>query len=137
MPRPRVSARRKTPCNWNRNGSGECAVNRRNPADLGHRRHSGRTSSATVRANQLQLCFPVFAGVLMNILRRAGLRLAGPAMARINTIRSRLLKLAGRIRVNVRQVWQLFASVFPPQHAFAKALAGLEAALAAMRAPPP
>ena len=44
---------------------------------------AGRTSSATLRANQLRLYFPAFAGVLVNILRRIGLR--GTALANLRT----------------------------------------------------
>ena len=42
---------------------------------------AGRTSSATLRANQLRLYFPAFSGVLVNILRRIGLR--GTALANL------------------------------------------------------
>ncbi len=87
-----------------------------------------RTSSATMRANQLRLYFSAFAGILVTILRRVGLRGTDLATARIDTIRSRLLKLAGRIRVTVRRVWLSFASVFPLQGVFEQALANLRAA---------
>lgn len=93
-----------------------------------------RTSSATMRANQLRLYFSAFAGILMNILRRVGLRGTDLAGARIDTIRSRLLKLAGRITVTVRRIWLSFASVFPLQEVFTQALANLRAA--SLRAPP-
>ena len=93
-----------------------------------------RTSSATMRANQLRLYFSTFAGILMTILRRVGLRGIDPANARVDTIRSRLLTLAGRIGVTVRRVWLSFASVFSLQDVFEQALANLCAA--PMRAPP-
>ena len=58
------------------------------PGDMGNRIRdrklflsAGRTSSATLRANQLHLYFPAFAGVLVNILRRIGLR--GTALANL------------------------------------------------------
>ena len=63
-----------------------------------------RTSAATMRANQLRLYFSAFAGILMTILRRAGLQGTALADARFDTIRSRLIKLAGRITVSVRRV---------------------------------
>ncbi len=56
------------------------------------------------------------------------------ATARIDTIRSRLLKLGGRIRVTARRVWLSFASAFPLQDVFEQALANLRAA--PVRAPP-
>ena len=49
-----------------------------------------RTSAATMRANQLRLYFSAFAGILMTILRRAGLKGTALAAARFDTIRSRL-----------------------------------------------
>ena len=57
-----------------------------------------RTSSATMRANQLRLYFSTFAGILMTILRRVGLKGTDLSKARFDTIRSRLLKLAGAHR---------------------------------------
>ena len=62
-----------------------------------------RTSAATMRANQGRLYFSAFAGILLTILRRAGLKGTVLANARFDTIRSRLIKLAGRITVSVRR----------------------------------
>ena len=50
-----------------------------------------------MRANQSRLYFSAFGGILMTILRRAGLKGTALADARFDTIRSRLIKLAGRI----------------------------------------
>ena len=93
-----------------------------------------RTSSATMRANQLPLYFSTFAGILMTILRRVGLRGTDLTNARIDTIRSRLLKIAGCIRVTVRKGRLSFASVFPFQDVFEQVLANLRTV--PMRAPP-
>ena len=93
-------------------------------------------SLGAASGHQLRLYFSAFAGILLGILRRVGLRGTDLAKARIDTIRSRLLKLAGRIRLTVRRVWLSFASVFPLQHVFAEALARLQTA-ATVRAPPP
>ena len=93
-----------------------------------------RTSSATMRANQLRLYFSAFAGVLVNILRRVGLRATALADARPDTIRVRLLKLAARVRITARRIRLSFASAFPLQDMFRIALANLRAAT--MRAPP-
>ena len=62
-----------------------------------------RTSAATMRANQVRLYFSAFAGILLTILRRAGLKGTVLANVRFDTIRSRLIKLAGRITVSVRR----------------------------------
>ena len=69
----------------------------------------------------------------MTILRRVGLRGTDLAKARIDTIRSRLLKLAGCIRVTVCKVLLSFASVFSLQGVFKQALANLRAASANLR----
>ena len=87
-----------------------------------------RTSAATMRANQLRLYFSAFAGILMTILRRAGLQGTALADARFDTIRSRLIKLAGRITVSVRRVRISLSSVYPLQELFAQALTALRAA---------
>ena len=73
-----------------------------------------RTSTATLRANQLRLYFLVFAGVLVNILRRVGLR----ATALADTIRARPLKITARVRITVRRIRLSFASAFPLQDMF-------------------
>ena len=87
-----------------------------------------RTSAATMRANQVRLYFSAFAGILLTILRRAGLQGTVLANARFDTIRSRLIKLAGRITVSLRRVRIWFSSVYPLQELFAQALAALRAA---------
>ena len=95
---------------------------------------SDRTSSNTMRANQLRVYFSAFAGTLMQIVQRIGLRGTALSKARIDTVRSRLLKLAGRVTVSVRRIRLSFASAFPMQEVYRQALANLRAA--AMRAPP-
>ena len=68
------------------------------------------------------------AGILMTILRRAGLQGTELATARFDTIRARLIKLAGRIKVSVRRVRISLSSVYPLQELFAQALTALRAA---------
>ena len=46
-----------------------------------------RTSSALLPANRLRLHVPAFAGTLLSVLRRVGLRGTDLATARIDTIR--------------------------------------------------
>ena len=62
----------------------------------------------------------------MNILRRAGLQGTELATARFDTIRARLIMLAGRIKVSVRRVRISLSS--PLQELFAQALTALRAA---------
>ena len=61
-----------------------------------------RTSTATMRANQLRVYFSAFAGILMTVLRRAGLQGTELATARFDTIRA--ADQARRIKVSVRRV---------------------------------
>ena len=86
-----------------------------------------RTSTATMRANQLRLTFATFAGVLMTLLRQVGLSDTALAGARADTIRARLLKVAARITVSRRRIRIAFPSVYPLQELFAHVLANLRA----------
>ena len=87
-----------------------------------------RTSTATMRANQLRLYFSVFAGILLQIIRNVGL--AGTKLARIQygTIRVTLLKIACQIRLSVCRV---LSSIYPRQHLFAQVALALRRAAAA------
>ena len=96
-------------------------------------RFSDRTSAPILRANQLRMYFSAFAGVLIDLLRRVGLRGTQCARWRVDTLRSRLLKLAGRVTKTVRRFCLSFASIFPLQEVFAHALVHLRAAA---QAPP-
>ena len=87
-----------------------------------------RTSTATVRANQLRLWFSSLAYVLLNEVRRVGL--AGTTMqrAQCGTIRTRLLKIGGLVTVSVRRLYVSMSCAFPLQELFATALANIQAA---------
>ncbi|HXL54018.1 MAG TPA: IS1380 family transposase [Gemmatimonadales bacterium] len=85
-----------------------------------------RTSTATMRANQLRLWFSSVAYVLVESLRRVGLADTGLARAQVGTIRTRLLKLGALVTVSVRRVVIALSSVFPLQRLFAQALANLQ-----------
>ena len=84
-----------------------------------------RTSSATMRANQLRLYFSAFAYVLMQGLRRLGLAGTQHAKAQCTTIRLKLLKIATRIRISVRKVWLSFSEAYPYASDIAQILANL------------
>jgi Transposase DDE domain group 1 len=85
-----------------------------------------RTSTATLRGNQLRLWLASVAYVLVNELRRSGLQGTALARAQAGTIRTRLLKIAGRITLSVRRVVVSLSSVHPLQDVFARALANLQ-----------
>ena len=69
-----------------------------------------RTSSATMRANQLRLWFASMAYVLVCALRRIGLAHTKFAKASCGTIRLKLLKIGAWVRISARvlsQTWNL------------------------------
>jgi len=84
-----------------------------------------RTSTATMRANQLRLWFASMAYVLLCALRRIGLAHTQFAQATCGTIRLRLLKLGGLVRISVRRIKVAMASACPFQHEFSLAHARL------------
>jgi hypothetical protein len=74
-----------------------------------------RTSAASMRANQLRLWFASFAYVLLEALRRIGLRHTQFATATCGTIRLKLLKIGAQVRKSVRRIKVAMASAFPYQ----------------------
>jgi hypothetical protein len=76
---------------------------------------AGRTSAATMRANQLRLWFASFAYVLIDALRRIGLRFTQFATATCATIRLKLLKIGAQVRRSVRRIKVAMASACPFQ----------------------
>ncbi len=72
-----------------------------------------RTSTATMRANQLRLWFSSMAYVLLCALRRIGLAHTQFAVATCGTIRLKLLKLGARVKISARRVKIAFASAYP------------------------
>lgn len=87
-----------------------------------------RTSTATMRANQLRLWFSSFAYVLIEALQRIGLFDTELANATAGSIRLKLLKLGARVTVSVRRIKIAIASACPHQADFALAHARLRAA---------
>ena len=72
-----------------------------------------RASSATLQANQLRLTFSAMAYVLVDALRRLGLRHTQFADAAVVTIRLKLLKLGAQVRKSVRRIHFAIASGCP------------------------
>jgi hypothetical protein len=87
-----------------------------------------RTSTATMRANQIRLWFSSVAYVLLQALRRLGLKGTALAHAQCHTIRLKLLKIGAQIRVTVRKVWVSLASGSPYAALFAQVYTNLRAA---------
>src|SRR5437764_2017441 len=84
-----------------------------------------RTSAQTMRANQIRLFFSSIAYVLLNALRRLGLAGTELARAQCQTIRLKLLKIGGLVRVTVRKVWVKLASGCPYADVFRRVQANL------------
>lgn len=77
-----------------------------------------RTSTETMRANQLRLWFSSVAYVLLNELRRVGLCSTEFAKAQCHTIRNKLFKIGAQIRISVRRIHISFANGYPYQETF-------------------
>ena len=72
-----------------------------------------RASSATLQANQLRMWFSAMAYVLVDTLRRVGLRHTQFADSAAQTIRLKLLKLGAQVRTSVRRIHFAIASACP------------------------
>ena len=91
---------------------------------------ANRTSTATMRANQLRLWLSSMAYVMIEELRRLGLQGTFLAKARAMTIRLKLFKIGALIRVSVRRVAVQMTSAHPEAELFIQVARRLE------RAPP-
>jgi hypothetical protein len=80
-----------------------------------------RASSATMAANQLRMWFSAMAYVLVDTLRRVGLRHTQFADAAAQTIRLKLLRLGAQVRTSARRIYFAIASACPNQAEFALA----------------
>ena len=90
--------------------------------------YADRTSARTMRANQLRLWFASFAYVLVDALRRLGLKHTRLQNATCGSIRLKLLKLGARITLSVRRIAVSIASGCPYQNEFALAHARIRVA---------
>jgi hypothetical protein len=84
-----------------------------------------RTSTATMRANQLRLWFASFAYVMLEALRRIGLAGTELADATCESVRLKLLKIGALVRISVRRIHISMASSHPFQTAWRLAQARL------------
>jgi hypothetical protein len=87
-----------------------------------------RTSSYSLRANQLRLYFSCLAYLLMSELRRRGLKRTHFAKAQCSTIRLKLLKIGAQVRLSVRRVYASLSSAYPYQKEFLQVLVDLRKA---------
>jgi len=87
-----------------------------------------RTSTATMAANQLRLWFASMAYVLVESVRRLGLKGTQLANATCGTIRNKLFKIGALITMSVRRIRFAMASGCPYKAVFAAAHRALAAA---------
>jgi len=90
--------------------------------------YADRTSTETMRANQLRLWFYSMAYVLMCALRRIGLDKTNFDRATCGTIRLQLLKIGARVLISVRRIKISMASACPAAATWAIAVPRLIAA---------
>jgi hypothetical protein len=90
--------------------------------------YADRTSTATMRANQLRLWFASMAYVLLCALRRIGLHETEYAKATCGTIRLKLLKIGALVRVSVRRIKVAMATACPAAQVWGLAASRLTAA---------
>ena len=85
-----------------------------------------RTSTHEMRSNQLRLYFSSFAYVLIQTLRRLGLKGTVLAKAQCDTIRLKLFKIGAHIRLSVRRVCIAFSESYPYVELFRRILRTLQ-----------
>jgi len=86
-----------------------------------------RTSTATMRGNQIRLYLSSVAYLLLHALRRLALKGTPLARAQCHTIRLKLLKIGAQVRVTVRKVWVSLSSSSPYAALFRRVCANLRA----------
>jgi len=97
--------------------------------------YADRTSTATMRANQLRLWFYSMAYILLCATRRIGLHDTEFAKATCGTIRLKLLKIGALVRVSVRRIKVAMASGCPAAQVWGLAATRLGAAANARASP--
>jgi Transposase DDE domain group 1 len=97
--------------------------------------YADRTSTATLRANQLRLWFASMAYVLLCHLRRLALHHTRFANATCGTIRLQLLKIGAFVRISVRRIKFAMASSCPVAPVWGRAALRLNAAASARGSP--
>ncbi len=97
--------------------------------------YADRTSTATMRANQLRLWFYSMTYILLCATRRIGLHDTEFAKATCGTIRLKLLKIGALVRVSVRRIKVAMASGCPAAQVWGLAATRLGAAANARASP--
>jgi hypothetical protein len=98
--------------------------------------YADRTSTATMRANQLRLWFASMAYVLLCALRRIGLQQTKYSDATCGTLRLTFLKIGARVNISVRRIKIAMTSGCPAASVWGAAAIRLNAAASARASPP-
>lgn len=85
-----------------------------------------RTSTHTMRGNQLRLYLSSVAYMLFVVVRRYGLAGTELENAQCHTIRQKLLKIGARVTVTVRKVWISISESYPYQALFRRVIANIQ-----------
>lgn len=86
-----------------------------------------RTSTHWMRSNQLRMYFSAFAYILLECLRRSGLKGTRHSMAQCDTIRLKLLKVGTVVRGSARRIRLSFSESYPYGDLFRHVLKKLQA----------
>ena len=86
-----------------------------------------RTSTHYMRSNQLRMYFSAFAYILLECVRRTGLKGTRYAMAQCDTIRLKFLKIGTVIRASARRIVLSFSDSYPYRDLFRHVLERLQA----------
>jgi Transposase DDE domain group 1 len=97
--------------------------------------YADRTSTATLKANQLRLWFASMAYVLLCALRRIGLRHTKFSDATCGTLRLTFLKIGARVNISVRRIKIAMTSGCPVACIWGEAATRLNAAASARASP--
>lgn len=85
-----------------------------------------RTSTHTMRGNQLRLWLSGLAYVLVSEMRRVGLKATALESAQSWTIRERLFKIGATVAVSVRRIVVSMATAYPWKEVFERCLSNLQ-----------
>jgi hypothetical protein len=97
--------------------------------------YADRTSTATMRANQLRLWLASFAYILLCAVRRIGLQHTQFADVTCSTIRLKFLKIGALVCISVRRIKIAMASACPVAHDWNRAALLLNTAASARGSP--
>ena len=87
-----------------------------------------RTSSATMRANQLRLWFSSVAYVILSELRRSVLSGTEFEKSSCQSIRLKILKIGAQIKVSVRRIYISLSESYPYKNTFIQIMANIKKA---------